>query len=146
MKKAIEVRKKMIVIRMNNTEFKNFEKLIKRTTARSVSEYARQLLLAKPVIVKFRNISADVFLSELLSIKKELNGIGNNFNQAVHALHLLDRIPEFREWIHNNAFLHKAVTNKIEEIRLRMSQIYDELVEEKTPAKTPHEMDDQVPH
>ena len=146
MKKAIEVRKKMIVIRMNNTEFKNFEKLIKRTTARSVSEYARQLLLAKPVIVKFRNISADVFLSELLSIKKELNGIGNNFNQAVHALHLLERIPEFREWIQNNAFLHKALTNKIEEIRLRMSQIYDQLVEEKTPAKNPHDRGDQVPH
>lgn len=120
-KKAIEVRKKMIVVRMNNTEFERFEKLIKRTTARSVSEYARQLLLAKPVIVKFRNISANAFLHELLGIKRELNGIGNNFNQAVHTLHLLERIPEFREWIHNNAFLHKALTNKIEESRLSVN-------------------------
>lgn len=141
-KKAIEVRRKMIVVRMNNIEFERFEKLIKRTTARSVSEYARQLLLGKPVIVKFRNISADAFLPELLGIKKELNGIGNNFNQAVHTLHLLERIPEFREWIHNNAFLHKSLTNKIEEIRLRMNKIYNQLLEDKAPAKTPYNLDD----
>lgn len=83
----------MVVVRMNNIEFERFEKLIKKTTARSVSEYARDVLLAKPVIVKFRNITADAFLHELLALKRELNGIGNNFNQAVHTLHLLSRIP-----------------------------------------------------
>ena len=49
--------------------------------------------------MKFRNQSADDFLKEMLVLKKELNGIGNNFNQAVHKLHLLDKIPEFRAWV-----------------------------------------------
>jgi hypothetical protein len=111
-KKEIEVRKKMVVVRMNNIEFERFKKLIKRTLARSVSEYARDILLTKPVTVKLRNISADAFLHELLDIKKDLNGIGNNFNQAVHTLHLLERIPEFRDWIRNNDSLQKSVASK----------------------------------
>ena len=122
-KKAIEVRTKIIKVRMNNIELERFEKLIKRTTARNVSEYARNILLAKPVTVKFRNISADAFLHELLGLKKELNSIGNNFNQAVHRLHLLGFIPEFREWILDNTVLHKSLANKIEEIRLRMNNV-----------------------
>ena len=141
-KKAIDVRSKMIVIRMNDIELERFEKLIKKTTARSVSEYARHVLLAKPVIVKFRNTTADAFLHELLALKRELSGIGNNFNQAVHALHLLSFIPEFREWIQKNDNLQKLLVNKIEEIRIRMNNIYDQLLEEKTPAKSPNDVDD----
>ena len=141
-KKAIEVRKKMIVVRMNNTELESFEKLIKRTTVRNVSEYARDILLAKPVTVKFRNISADTFFHELLAIKSELNSIGNNFNQAVHKLHLLDRIPEFRDWIHTNDMLQQLLIKKTEETKLLMTKIYEKLVDEKPPAKNTNDKDD----
>ena len=42
----------------------------------------------------------EVFGTDITKLnKKELNAIGNNFNQAVHKLHLLDKIPEFRVWI-----------------------------------------------
>ena len=128
-KKEIEVRKKMVVIRVNDTEFEKVEKLRKRTTARSLSEYARNLLLAKPVIVKFRNRSTDDFLHEMLDLKRQLNGIGNNFNQAVHKLHLLDRIPEFRDWVRQYDGLQKLLVNKVEDIELKMGQLYQTLGE-----------------
>ncbi len=62
----------------------------------------------------------------MLELKKELNGIGNNFNQAVHKLHILDKIPEFRVWVHQYDGLQNALVGKVEEIKLRMNQLYEE--------------------
>ena len=98
-KQENEVRRKMVVTWMNQNEFERLETLRNQTTERSISEYIQLIVLRKPVIVKYRNQSADDFLRQKLELKKDLNGIGNNFNQAVHKLHILEKIPEFREWI-----------------------------------------------
>jgi hypothetical protein len=121
-----EVRNKMVVIRMNKIEFEKVEKFRKKSTERNISSYLRKVCLQKPVTIKFRNQSADDFLKDMVLLKKELNAIGNNFNQAVHKLHLLDRIPEFRDWVHQNDILLKALVAKVEEIKLRMNQLYEE--------------------
>ena len=62
-----------------------------KTTCRKLSEYARNVLLQKPVIIKFRNQSADDFLDEMILLKNELNAIGNNYNQSVKRLHTLEK-------------------------------------------------------
>ena len=124
-KKENNVRKKMVVVRMNSDEFEQLEKFCKQTTERSVSSYLREVALKKPVIVKYRNQSADDFLREMLELKNELNAVGNNFNQAVHKLHILDKIPEFRSWLNNYDGLKIALTNKVEEIKFRMNQLYE---------------------
>ena len=121
-----EVRNKMVVIRMNKIEFEKVEKFRKKSTERNISSYLRKVCLQKPVTIKFRNQSADDFLKDMVLLKKELNAIGNNFNQAVHKLHLLDRIPEFRDWVHQNDILLKALVAKVEEIKLRMNQLYEQ--------------------
>jgi mobilization protein MobC len=121
-----EVRNKLVVIRMNKIEFEKAENFRKKSTERNISSYLRKLSLQKPVTIKYRNQSADDFLKDMLLLKKELNAIGNNFNQAVHKLHLLDRIPEFRDWVHQNDILLKTLVAKVEEIKLRMNQLYEE--------------------
>ena len=121
-----EVRNKMVVVRMNNTEFEKVENLRKKTTERYLSSYVRKLSLEKPVTVKYRNQSADDFLKEMLGLKKELNGIGNNFNQVVHKLHLLDKIPEFRVWVNQYDGLQNSLVSKVEEIKLKVSQLYEQ--------------------
>ncbi len=125
-KQENEVRKKMVVVRMNIAEFEQLEKIQKQTTERDISSYLRSVSLKQPVIVKYRNQSADDFLKQMLELKKELNGIGNNFNQAVHKLHLLDKIPEFRVWINQYDSLHKAFLFKIDEIEIRMNKVYEQ--------------------
>ena len=125
-KQKNEVRNKMVVVRMNNTEFEEVENLRKKTTERYLSSYVRKLSLEKPVTVKYRNQSADDFLKEMLGLKKELNGIGNNFNQAVHKLHLLDKIPEFRAWVSQYDGLQKSLVSKVEEIKLKINQLYEQ--------------------
>lgn len=125
-KQENEVRNKMVVVRMNNTEFEKVENLRKKTTERYLSSYVRKLSLEKPVTVKYRNQSADDFLKEMIGLKKELNGIGNNFNQAVHKLHLLDKIPEFRAWVSQYNGLQNSLVSKVEEIKLKVNQLYEQ--------------------
>lgn len=121
-----EVRKKMVVVRMNEREFTQLEKLQQKTTEKDTSAYLRKVALQKPVTVKYRNESADDFLMDMLNLKKELNAIGNNFNQAVHKLHILDKIPEFRVWVQQYDGLQKVLLSKVEEIKLRMNQLYEQ--------------------
>ncbi len=121
-----EVRKKMVVVRMNEAEINQLTKLQGKTTEKDTSAYLRKVALQKPVTVKYRNESADDFLLDMLNLKKELNAIGNNFNQAVHKLHILDKIPEFRVWVQQYDGLQKVLISKVEEIKLRMNQLYEQ--------------------
>lgn len=121
-----DVRRKMVVVRMNETEFNQLEKFQKKTTEKDTSSYLRKVALQKPVTIKYRNESADDFLLDMLGLKKELNAIGNNFNQAVHKLHLLDKIPEFRGWVQQYDGLQKNLISKVDEIKLRMNQLYEQ--------------------
>jgi hypothetical protein len=121
-----EVRNKMVVVRMNEIEFTQLEKLQQKTTEKDTSSYLRKVALQKPVTVKYRNASADDFLLDMLNLKKELNAIGNNFNQAVHKLHLLDKIPEFRVWISQYDGLHRAFISKTEQINFKVNELYEQ--------------------
>lgn len=114
----------MIVVRMNPTEYDNLEKLYAKSTCRQLSEYLRKVVLQKPVTIKYRNESADEILSVLLKIKQELNAIGNNFNQVVHKLHILDHIPEFRSWLMLYETTRQTIEIKLAETKEQMVQIY----------------------
>lgn len=120
-----KVRRHFVKTRMNDQELESLTTLFKTTTERALSNYLRKVALQKPVTVKYRNESADEFLKEMLQLKKELNAIGNNFNQAVKKLHVLDKIPEFRFWINQHYGLHTELVAKIEQIKLRMNQLYE---------------------
>jgi hypothetical protein len=121
-----ELRKHFVKTRMNDDEVNQLLKLQQKTTEKDTSAYLRKVALQKPVTVKYRNESADDFLLDMLSLKKELNAIGNNFNQAVHKLHILDKIPEFRVWVQQYDGLQKVLISKVEEIKLRMNQLYEQ--------------------
>jgi hypothetical protein len=125
-KQENEVRKIFVKIRMNAAEVAQLKRQQLQSTERSMSNYIRKVALQKPVMIKHRNESADDFLKEMLLLKKELNAIGNNFNQAVHKLHLLDKIPEFRFWVTHYDGLHQALLNKVEEIKLQMAKRYEQ--------------------
>lgn len=62
----------------------------------------------------------------MIRLKNELNAIGNNFNQAVHRLHTLDRIPEIKLWLIQSEIVKQSFTKKAEEIRLKMIEIHEQ--------------------
>lgn len=94
--------KKWISIRTKPAEYDIIYNQYQQTTCRNLSQYARQVLLKKPVIMKYRNQSADEILSALIAIKNEMAAIGNNYNQAVKKLHTMKDIPEMLTWILSN--------------------------------------------
>jgi hypothetical protein len=112
-------------VRFKPEELEQVESYFKSTTCRKLSDYIRRVLLKKPVVVKYRNQSADEFLSEMILLKKELNAIGNNFNQAVKKLHMLDDFAEFKSWLIQNETNKEILFNKINEIQIRMNQLYE---------------------
>jgi hypothetical protein len=124
MKEKKSVKKSWISFRVKPEQYDKIHQHFESTTCRKLSEYARNVLLQKPVIVKYRNQSADAFLADMLKLKKDLNGVANNFNQAVHKLHTLDKIAEFRNWIMMYENTKQSVEKKIDEIKIKLDQIH----------------------
>ena len=126
MKKTKKIRSKWLTIRLDEEEEKKINRFYSRSTSRSLSEYARDVLLKEPVTILYRNQSADEFLSEMILLKNELNAIGKNFNQSVRRLHALDRDPHIKAWAILNEASKEQFIKKAEEIKEKMSQIYEQ--------------------
>lgn len=116
--------KSWISFRVKPKEYDTIHGHFSKTTCRKLSEYARNVLLQKPVVIKFRNESADAFLAEMILLKNELNAIGNNYNQSVKRLHTMDRLPEIKQWLQNDQVFRESFLKKTEQISERMDQIY----------------------
>ena len=116
--------KSWISFRVKPKEYDTIHGYFLKTTCRKLSEYIRNVLLQKPVVIKYRNESADKFLAEIILLKNELNAIGNNYNQSVKKLHTMERIPEVKIWLQNDQVFRESFLKKAEQIRERMDQIY----------------------
>jgi hypothetical protein len=125
-KNSNSVRSIMFKLRISVEEKKQLKELQNKSTEQSLSNYIRKVSLQKPVIIKYRNQSADDFLNSMLELKRQLNGIGNNFNQSVKKLHTLDKIPEFRVWLQSTELMQQSLITTMEEIKWRMNQLYQE--------------------
>jgi CBS domain containing-hemolysin-like protein len=68
----------------------------------------------------------DDFMAELISLRNELNAIGNNFNQVVKKLHLLQSHPEFKTWFLINETLQLCLIKKVEEQHYSRLPVYKE--------------------
>lgn len=126
MKEEIKTPKNWISFRVKPDEYEVIYGHFTTTTCRKLSEYARKVLLNKPVVINHRNQSADEILSVLNQIKNELSAVGNNFNQVVHKLHTLDNVHEIRYWVTTNEQAQQILLHKIENIRLTMIQLYEQ--------------------
>ena len=124
-KQEAKVRNLVFKLRLNQDEKDQLKQLQQKCIERDLSTYIRKVALRQPVTIKYRNETADEFLQCMLQLKKELNAIGNNFNQAVRKLHVLEKIPEFRFWIAQHQNLQQSIASKTEEIRIFMHQLHD---------------------
>lgn len=125
-KEEAQVRSIVFKLRLNRAEKNRLQQLQQKSIEKDLSSYIRKVSLKEPVVVKYRNASADDFLECILQLKKELNAIGNNFNQAVKKLHVLDKIHEFRFWIETHKDLQQSLVSKTEEIRVLMYQLSEQ--------------------
>lgn len=113
-----------ISFRVKPAEYEKIHVFFSRSTYRKLSEYARNVLLQKPVIFQTKSESADQFLQEMLLLKKELNAIGNNYNQAVKKLHTLNHIEEVKWWLNRHESLHENFLLLSDTIFQKLDQIH----------------------
>ncbi len=126
MEKKNSFRTRIIGLRVTLKEYEQIEEKCKNSTAKKLSEFIRRVLFEKPVTMYQRNKSLDDFMAEMMLLRNELNGLGNNFNQAVKKLHSLQQIPEFRNWIITFEIEKIILFNKVDEIKNRINKIADE--------------------
>ena len=116
-------RTRIIGLRLTTEEYAAIERKWKASTCRKLSDYARQKLFDKPITNYYRNQSLDDFMAEMAQLRKELNHIGNNFNQAVKRMHTLNQIPEFKNWLITYELERKTFFNKVDEIKKHIQKI-----------------------
>ncbi len=123
-------RVKWLHLRLSEPEYNKIKKGFASSTKRKLSEYARSILLDKPITVYTRNKSYDDFVAEIILLKAELKAIGNNLNQAVKKLHSMTSDKEVKTW----AMLHEnnrhIYFKKVEEIQQKIIQIQEQWSQE----------------
>ena len=123
MSKAKANRVKWLHIRLTEAEYKKISRGFSQSTKRKISEYARAILLDRPITVYTRNQSVDDFMAETILLRRELKAIGNNFNQSVKKLHTMDKDPEIKTWALLNEDSKQSFFKKVDEINSKIIQI-----------------------
>jgi len=118
-----ERREQWLHLRLTDQEKIQIHKAFLRTTQRRISDYARNILLGKPMIANYRNASMDEMMVELIALRKDLNGLANNFNQTVHKLHTLDHGSSLEGLLTHYEKQRKVLFEKVENMRLMMNKI-----------------------
>ena len=119
-------RTKLLQVRLTPHEFQKIYEGCSHSTCNKLSDYARKKLLNKPITIYHRNQSLDDFMTELAVLIKELNALGNNYNQVVKRLHSLQHFNEVNAWAIINESSKKILARKVDEIKLKISQINDQ--------------------
>lgn len=90
-----------------------------------MSEYTRDILLKKQITFIYRNKSMDDVLEELILIRKELNLVGNNFNQVVRKLNSVSDPSDAKPWEATLTVLRDELQPAIIHIKDRMNDFSD---------------------
>lgn len=116
-------RTRIIGLRLTPKEYEKIEQKWKASTCRKLSDYVRRIIFGKPIVATYRNKTLDDYMAESIKLRNELNGIGNNFNQAVKKLHTLHQISEFRDWLVTYELERKTLLNKVDEVKNHIQKV-----------------------
>jgi hypothetical protein len=116
-------RNQWLHLRLSESEKIQIHKAFLKTTQRRISDYARKILLGKPMVSIYRNASIDELMNELINLRKDLNGLANNFNQTVHKLHTLDHGSSIEDLLRHYEEERKILFGKVGAMRELMDKV-----------------------
>ncbi|GAB3910592.1 plasmid mobilization protein [Mucilaginibacter boryungensis] len=126
MMEQVNNKTKWLHLRLSPTEQAHINKAFKKTTCRKLSDYARSILMGKPVVSTYRDSSLDDFMTELMKLKNDLNACGNNFNQAVRKLNSLDKIEDKKRWFSYYDSSRQILQDCIQQVDNYLSKMADQ--------------------
>ena len=124
-KKEQPVRTRWITIRMTPEEHEQAARVAAQTTCGSLSEYARNNVLGKPVVLKYRSESLDNFLTDMKALKGALDTTLHQFTLSVQRLYTLRNLPDIQQWILHNEQEKTDLHRKIDAIQQKINQAYE---------------------
>ena len=113
-------------IRLSEVEYQKMMKGFSNTADQKLSNYARKLLLAKPVKVLYRNATLDDFMDEMILLRRELSAIGNNFNQLVKRINSVKESPEIYLLSKYSRQMQAEILQVSTQIKLKIEKITDQ--------------------
>ncbi|KGO79965.1 mobilization protein [Flavobacterium beibuense F44-8] len=116
-------RKRRIYVRLTDKEFSTLETRCKNSTCRSVSEYVRHCLFTKPITTLTRDASADEAIMQMSHLNRELNAIGNNFNQLVRRVNTTSQASEIKGLLLLFESQKKTMFSKIDEVKEQLQKL-----------------------
>jgi hypothetical protein len=105
-------------IRVSEAEYQHIQKQFLKTADRKLSGYTRKMLLGKPVTIIYQNQSLEDIVTVLTKLENDLNGVANNYNQAIKKLNAYQQYHELTGWISAHEKLQQELLDKIGEIHL----------------------------
>jgi len=116
-------RKRRIYVRLTDKEFTILESRCKNTTCRSVSDYVRHCLFSKPITTITRDASTDEVVTQMSHLNRELNAIGNNFNQLVRKVNATSQAAEIKVLLLLFDSQKKTLFTKIDEVKEQLQKL-----------------------
>ena len=93
-----ENKTKNITFRVSAEEYRQLQTNFRETTCRRFSDFIRKKLFSRTIIAAVRDRNMDDAMAAYAQIKKDFNGVANNFNQLVKKLHSATSATEFKLW------------------------------------------------
>ncbi|WP_276480997.1 plasmid mobilization protein [Paraflavitalea pollutisoli] len=125
MKAAKVTRPKRLHVRFTALEYETLHNRCNKTTCKNISQYARKMLLQKPVTIYQRNQSLDEMMPHLIALKNDLNAIANNYNQVVRKLHLIQNIQDLQSWGPQHEIIVRILSDKIAGTKTLIAKLSD---------------------
>ncbi|MFC6100840.1 plasmid mobilization protein [Olivibacter domesticus] len=126
MNDKVKNRDRRVTIRLTEQEYGKIHSQWTNSTCRKLADFIRRRLFGKAIVTTYRNRSLDDFMAEMVQLRRELNSIGNNFNQAVHKLHMSDTDAEVKMWLRIFKKDRLTLLNHTEKIKEKINSIADQ--------------------
>lgn len=118
-------RTRIVGVRFTIEEFQKLQDKSRNSTRPQLSEFIRRCVFDKPIVIKHRNQSLDEFMAMLMELRKELNAIGNNFNQSVRQINTFKDVQSTQNFAQAYAADRDNLFNRVERIEERIHRIAD---------------------
>ncbi|MGE9310434.1 plasmid mobilization protein [Niabella sp. CJ426] len=117
-------RTEWLTVRLTKNEHQKIARRQQKTLNRSLSDYARTVLLGEAIRQVVVDPSRGKTIEELVENRRQLMIISNNFNQVVKRIHKLSDIPNKDFWLKTCTELQKDLLSKIDCIQQVIDKIY----------------------
>lgn len=128
-------RSEWLHIRLTPDELQKISANHERTASRELSAFARKRLLEEPLTYYTRNTSLDEGLQELVRLRKELNAIGNNFNQLTRKLNSFTATPGLAVMTEALKLVKEKVDGQLTQINNSINQLARQWLQGSTAEK-----------